>query len=107
MTVISLDKKISFPGDKVKFSKYMLFKEPSLDEAKKIAKNYTQYEMGFRSLAIPTINGSIICSLKKGFYNSPQEVINLLKRFDLENYETLKNNFSDVFDDLEKQGYTV
>jgi len=107
MTVISVGKQPSFLGDSVEFDDTISIGNFSLEEIKEASLKYSQLEMGFRRLGIPTIEGSILFSLENGFYKNPQQVIDLIKTNNPKEYKTLKKNFPDIFEDLEKQGIEI
>ena len=107
MTLVKFGQKIKFPGDSIEVNTSMATENLSLAQAKEIIIKYSQYEANINyGLCIPTVDGSIISSLEKGYYKKPQQVIDLLKQYPSD-YIILKKNFHDIFEDLKNEGFDI
>lgn len=107
MTLIILNENMDYPGDSIEVDETMNVKETSLTEAKEMHRVFYRNEPKISHLGIPTIDGSIISSFKKSYYKNFQQVIDILKKYEPEDYEVYKKNFPDIFEDLKKQGYKI
>ena len=109
MTSLMLNrKKQSRVGDSVEFDKKMSIDTLSLAEAKELSINFSQKEpREIIRLGIPTIDGSIMSSFKKQYYKKPQQVIDILKKYEPEAYKTFKKNFPEIFNDLKNKGCNI